>query len=59
MHPNHRSVVRQRKSCSSSAWLGCLKLETSQPAGLTPDMTWRIAPSLPAESMPWKISSSA
>src|SRR5665213_3720924 len=34
-------VVRQRKSCSSSAALGCLKLTTSQPAGLTPDMTCR------------------
>ena len=31
-----RHVVRQRKSCSSSSALGCLKLKTSQPSGLTP-----------------------
>ena len=29
-------VVRQRKSCSSSVALGCLKLKTWQPCGLTP-----------------------
>jgi len=51
-----RVVVRQRKSCWSSSALGCLKLKTSQPSGLTPDMTCRIAPSLPAPSIPWKIS---
>ena len=32
-------VVRQRKSCSSSSALGCLKLNTWQPCGLTPDIT--------------------
>jgi hypothetical protein len=35
-----RQVVRQRKSCSSSSVLGCLKLKTSQLSGLTPDMTY-------------------
>jgi len=54
-----RQVVRQRKSCSSSSALGCLKLKTSQPSGLTPDMTWRMAPSFPAASMPWNIRSNA
>ena len=44
-------VVRQRKSWSSSAALGCVKLNTWQPCGLTPDITWRIAPSLPAASI--------
>ena len=52
-------MVRQRKSCSNSLGLGCLKLETWQPCGFTPDMTCRMAPSLPAASMPWKITSSA
>ena len=47
-----RHVVRQRKSCSNSSALGCLKLKTSHPCGLTPDMTWRTAPSLPEASMP-------
>jgi len=31
--------------------IGCLKLKTSQPCGLTPDMTCLMAPSLPAESI--------
>ena len=44
-------VVRQRKSCSSSAALGCLKLNTWQPCGLTPDMTCLMAPSFPAASI--------
>ena len=44
-------VVRQRKSCSSSVALGCLKLNTWQPCGLTPDITCRMAPSLPAASI--------
>jgi hypothetical protein len=44
------SVVRHRKSCNSSVALGCLKLATRQPCGLTPDLTCRIAPSLPAGS---------
>ena len=35
--------------------MGCLKLVTWQPCGLTPDMTWRMAPSLPAASMAWKM----
>ena len=39
-----------------SSALGCLKLKTWQPCGLTPDMTWRMAPSLPAASIPWKMS---
>ena len=38
--------------------LGCLKLETWQPSGFTPDSTCLMAPSLPAASMAWKISSS-
>ena len=29
-------VVRHRKSCCSSVGLGCLKLKTWQPCGLTP-----------------------
>ncbi len=36
-----RQVVRHRKSCFNSSALGCLKLKTSQPSGLTPDMTCR------------------
>ena len=51
-------VVRQRKSCASSAVLGCLKLKTWQPCGFTPDITCLMALSLPAASMAWKISSS-
>jgi len=38
---------------------GVLEAETWQPCGLTPDITCLIAPSLPAASMAWKISSSA
>jgi len=53
-----RTWVRHRKSWSSSVGLGCLKLNTWQPCGLMPDMTWRMAPSLPAASMAWKITSS-
>ena len=52
-------VLRQRKSWSSSSALGCLKLYTWQPWGLTPDMTCLMTPSLPAASIAWKISSSA
>ena len=33
--------------------LGCLKLNTSQPCGLAPDMTCMIEPSLPAAPMAW------
>src|SRR5579859_4639767 len=44
-----RQVVRQRKSCARSSVPGCLKLKTSQPCGLIPDMTCLMAPSLPAE----------
>ena len=39
---------RQRKSCAASVAVGVLKETTLQPCGLTPDMTWAIAPSLPA-----------
>jgi len=49
-------VVRRRKSCYSSAALGCLKLNTWQPCGLTPDIACLMAPSLPAASMAWKIT---
>ena len=35
------------------------ELNTWQPWGLTPDMTCSMAPSLPAASMAWKMSSSA
>ncbi len=44
-------VVRQRKSCSNSAGLGCLKLNTWQPWGSTPDITCLMAPSFPAASV--------
>jgi len=37
--PADGGVVRQRKSCCNSPRLGCLKLQTSQPLGSTPDMT--------------------
>ena len=39
--------------------MGALKEYTWQPCGLTPDMTCLIAPSLPAASIAWKISSTA
>src|ERR1017187_8797226 len=45
-------------SCCNSAGLGCLKLNTWQPCGLTPDITCLITPSLPAASSAWKISRS-
>ena len=48
-------VVRQRKSCSNSAALGCLKLNTWQPCGLTPDITCLMALSFPAASIAWMI----
>jgi hypothetical protein len=45
-------VVRRRKSCSSSAALGCLKLKAWQPwGGGTPDITCPMAPSVPAVSI--------
>ena len=52
------TMLRQRKSWSSSLVDGCLNDVTSQPCGLTPSNTLLIAESLPAASMPWKISSS-
>jgi hypothetical protein len=38
---------------------GLFELKTWQPCGLTPDMTCRMAPSLPPASIPWKINSNA
>ena len=38
---------------------GALNECTSQPCGLTPDMTCLMALSLPAASIAWKISSTA
>jgi hypothetical protein len=38
---------------------GCLKVKTWQRCGFTPDMTWAMAPSFPAASIPWKITRSA
>ena len=38
---------------------GALKEKTWQPCGLMPDMTCLMAPSLPAASMAWKMSSTA
>ena len=52
-------VAFHRKSWSSSSALGCLKLNTWQPWGFTPDITCLMALSLPAASIAWKISSSA
>ena len=52
-------VVRHRKSWSSSSALGCLKLKTWQPCGLTPDITCLMTPSLPPASIAWKMTSSA
>ncbi len=52
-------AARQRKSWPSSSLDGCLNACTSVPCGFTPDMTCLIALSLPAASIPWKISSSA
>ena len=52
-------VVRHRKSCCSSVALGCLKLNTWHPCGLMPDITCLMAPSLPAASIAWNISSTA
>src|SRR6185437_15098114 len=51
--------ARQRKSWSSSSWLGALNECTSQPWGLTPDITCLIVLSLPPASMPCRISSTA
>jgi len=45
-----RQAVRERIVPQLPA-PGCLKLKTSQPCGLTPDMTCRIAPSLLAASI--------
>ena len=50
-------VVRHMKSWSSSSFDGALNENTWQPCGLMPDMTCLIAPSLPAASIAWKISS--
>ena len=49
--------VRHRKSWSSSSLTGALKANTWQPCGLTPDITCLMAPSLPAASIAWKMSS--
>jgi len=38
---------------------GLLEAGDFASCGLIPDMTWRMAPSLPAASMPWKMSKSA
>ena len=51
--------MRQRKSWSSSSEVGDLNEYTWQPCGLMPDITCLIAPSFPAASMAWKISSTA
>ena len=48
--------MRQRKSCSSSSLEGALNEKTWHPAGLTPVMTARIVPSLPAASMAWNTT---
>src|SRR5439155_736003 len=42
----------QRKSCASSSGVGVLKAVTRHPCGLSPDMTWRMVPSLPVPSRP-------
>ena len=52
------TVLRHMKSWSSSWVDGCLNEVTSQPCGLTPSNMLLMALSLPAASMPWKISSS-
>ena len=59
MRPRSGSAImlRHMKSWSSSLVDGCLNEVTSQPCGLTPSNTLLIALSLPAASMPWKISS--
>ena len=59
IRPRSGSAIMDRhmKSWSSSRVDGCLNDQTSQPCGLTPSNTLLIALSLPAASMPWKISS--
>ena len=51
--------MRHRKSWSSSSDVGALNENTWQPCGLIPDITCLIAPSLPAASIAWKMSSTA
>src|SRR5262245_35305943 len=52
-------MQRHRKSWSSSSFDGALNEYTSQPCGLTPDMTCLIVLSFPAASIAWKTSSIA
>ena len=52
-------MQRHRKSWSRSSDDGDLNEKTWQPCGLMPDITCLIAPSLPAASMAWKMSSTA
>src|SRR5262245_22820178 len=61
MRPRSGSALaqRHRKSWSSSSAEGALNEYTWQPCGFTPDITCLMAPSLPAASMAWKMSSSA
>jgi hypothetical protein len=44
------------KSWSSSSAFGALYANACVPTGLTPDITARIVPSLPAASSAWKIN---
>jgi len=52
-----RFMHRQRNVWSSSSSDGFLKLVTSTPCGFKPDITCLIAPSLPAASIAWKMTS--
>src|SRR5260370_980620 len=49
--------TRQRKSWSSSSWLGAFQADTLTPSGLTPSKTCEMVPSLPLVSMPCSTTS--
>jgi hypothetical protein len=52
-----RDVVRHMKSWSSSSIDGALNENIWVACGSIPAMTCAMAPSFPAASMPWKITS--
>src|SRR5438477_4462619 len=47
----------QRKSCTNSSGVGCLKPTAAHPAGFIPVKMWRTTPSLPAASRPCRTTS--
>ena len=53
----HLLVDAPQEVVANSSGVGCLKLATGVPCGLKAVITRRIVPSLPAASMPWRITS--